>query len=819
MNFFNNIWSKVQKTKEIFEKAEQTKQQVEKAERLAQTKKLREAVKLGKEIEARWSTNPSWVKELVGEMAMGDLLYSLKNNVSSWELKIKQAENLLTQAKELENQDQGTPFETKNLSKCLELYKQHNKIIDATEWIAHVAQLESKIDLRNRFQNLVNQAKNKGKNGFYKEGIQDLFAAQKLFDIQEIQKEIIAYQQQGVKQEKYENSLNKTKDLARQGYFLQAITLFKSELVQFTRSDGKELLAKLEEVFAVRQNFQGGLIAEKKGDLALAILKYKSVLQVLPELEECQLRLGIATLKQGKYAEAISCLKDIKGEEAAYFRGFAYAKQEDWRQANREWKTVKNIAIKEQFLVLRNLVESDRSSLMQTIQQFVENNQLLLAQETSEKFMAKFGAFPVVESNLNKHILPLMEHQLWQTQDWEKIGNSAKYAWLAKQDITSLHNWAIATYYLAHIDASHLPDLIIIWFAALANININPKLKDLPWLGSTSLDLENVAQKLTKLIEDLIDGFKEKDVEKYLNLRDIYRQEKAAITLLVSKSNLTFKAKEILITPGLYLSQKEQFTQINLPNDELGALYTHWGKAVAACLQKDADRGIKIKPSVASSTLENFADSFVSYHESCYYLENSNWHQAREPLKKAKNLINSRENWSQNLDKLCTKQSKKIEKIEEHLEFAQFWYDSLNSKGSKTYLVEYKTRNIALKLSEEKITPQNGLSELNELKKIDSNNPILIEVINKVEFVIESEKIERYFKQNNFEEAIRLAKLSHNQDIRHWVAKICVDILLNGAENQSLSYELIRELGLEAYKLCPHAPEFQEIYRTLKIIY
>ena len=50
------------------------------------------------------------------------------------------------------------------------------------------------------------------------------------------------------------------------------------------------------------------------------------------------------------------------------------------------------------------------------------------------------------------------------------------------------------------------------------------------------------------------------------------------------------------------------------------------------------------------------------------------------------------------IDLLCEKQRQKIDKFDEHLEFAQFWYELLGSKPARSYLAEYKAKQIGNQL-------------------------------------------------------------------------------------------------------------------------
>ena len=380
-----------------------------------------------------------------------------------------------------------------------------------------------------------------------------------------------------------------------------------------------------------------------------------------------------------------------------------------------------------------------------------------------------------------------------------------------------MHNWAVASYYQAQTDSTKLADLIVAWSTALANLHLDPFLKNVLWLGSTSVNLNEVSSQLKQLLEVSIDAVKDKDVKEYLRLRDLYRREMVALRLM-GNSSCGMKIKELAITPGCYQKNCLRLPKMTFPAQVWGALYTDWGLAVAACLEGDTARAMQIKPTIhPSSEAERFAYLFVSYYEGCYYLQNHNWRKAITPLKQAKTEIKTRSDWREEIDKLCSQQRQEIDKFEEHLNFAQFWYELLSSQSARSYLAEFKSAQVEEKLAKERISTSQALNELNEIRKIDERNPVVIDLIKRVEFNQELEKIDQLLKKNQFEEAVRLAKRSNHERIRYIVAEICLKILIKGVESRQLPLEMVHQLGRWAKELCPYEPAFQEIYRSLRL--
>lgn len=237
---------------------------------------------------------------------------------------------------------------------------------------------------------------------------------------------------------------------------------------------------------------------------------------------------------------------------------------------------------------------------------------------------------------------------------------------------------------------------------------------------------------------------------------------------------------------------------------------------MAACIEGDSARAIQIKPKTNSvSVAEKSADSFVIYHEGCHYLQQQKWRKAITSLKQVQGEIKKFPDWVREIDRLCEKQRQKIDNFDEHLEFAQFWYELLASKPARSYLAEYKARQIGNQLAEEKITLNQGRKQLLELKQIDKANPIVIDLIKRIEISQEMSSIIDSMKQDRFTEAVRRAKNSNHQEIKYQTAEIFIDMLLAGAEKRQIGRDEILQLGRWAKEICPYEPAFMGVYNSL----
>lgn len=811
------------KLSRLLKQASRSKQQAEKIDKLAKQKKLREAINLAEEVLSWWSLHPSLLESLVRWFRLGELLEQLERNIKNWREDIIQVELKASQAKDIEAKDRNNPYETEILLEASQLYQDCNRLNNEPRFIEAIARIEQKLQSRQKFQELMAQGKKEVEGGFYKQALITFERAKELFSITELEEQIVFCQNKSQEQDKYENILTQANQIAREGKFQQAISLFEPALAEFPRTDGDQFLSKLKKIVYAKDCFRMGVQAEEAQDFKVAVVKYQETLKILPELTECQMRSAIASIKNNNLTQVFSFLQEINNDQASYLRGLAYAKQRDWKQANREWKNIKFNRVEEQRQIIKTLIERDRLSQIKEIESAVDNNNVEIAKTLSLEFINKFGSDPTIKQNLENHIQPLLEHQIWEAQDWQQITVKTAQIWLEQEDIKSLHNWAISTYYQAQTNSNKLADFIIAWSTALANIEHNPTLQNIPWLGSNSIDIKNVSAQLKQVLENVIDAVKDNNIEKYLKLRDIYRRDMVTLSLVQQNNNCGIKIKgQLVILPGSYKYFPHLLSGIRFPRKVWGALYTDWGKAVAACHEGDTARAIKIKPSKnPSSEVDDFAYCFVSYHEGCYYLQNLEWRKAIKPLQQAQSDIKAKSDWCKEIDRLCELQRQKIKDFEEHLQFSQRWYELIATQSSRSYFAECKARKVAEKLSNKAISHQQGLNELRDIRNIDRNNPVVLELIKTVETVQESEEIDRLLRQGKYEEAVRVAKRSSNEDVRFRLAEFCLEVIFKQIQSGNLSYEAIQalnQIAQWAYELCPYEPAFQPVYRQLREI-
>ncbi|MBR8833941.1 MAG: peptidase M, neutral zinc metallopeptidase site [Stigonema ocellatum SAG 48.90 = DSM 106950] len=803
---------------DAWQQAPQTKEASQKAEQLAQRKHLREAVTVTEKALAFWSRKPGFWERWICQLLLGNLVNKLTQQLQEWRKQVATVDKLAANAKNLLKQDTGDPWETQALSNAITVYQRCSKIIHDARVLQAINQCQQELQKRQQFQGLAKQAQSQAENRFFKNAISTYSQAEQLYSTEAVTQAITAATAQVQQEEVYYFTLQRAQQAESEGRLRGAIGLLEAALTEFTRSDGLDLLHKLQSIVKGRELFRQGLAAEKAGDLKAAVSLYENAKSLLPEITNCCIRLGLVTIKTQDWVTALSYLEDIPGEQAAYLRGFAYAQQENLQLAYREWQGVSSARIAEQREILKSLSQRQRLLSLQHIEQLVKAEKLEQAKAASTEFLQKFGSDPLVEQNLTQHIQPRLEAAVWQGADWKFISTQTEKNWIAQPNIITLHNWAVANYYHAQNEPNKLSDLIISLSTALANINTDITLQDVPWLGNKCVDFVSVFNELKQRLESAIDILKDSNINNYLKLRDCWRLESVALELMGQPALRGVKINDVFVTPGCHnhyisLCQPVSVKQIDTSQQILHSLYTAWGLAVAACIAGDSLIAMKLKPSTnPTSRFETFAQKFVAYYEGCYHLQQQKWREAINPLKQAKPEIQANQDWQREIDRLCILQRQTISDQKEHLDFAQFWYDILGSQTARSYLAEYKAEQIREQVTNKEISKQQALIELDKIKQIDAQNPIVIELMMRIQIAQAAEVIEDLLEKNNLKAAVIFAKENSYPTIKNMVAKICIDILSQGFKSREIGFEDIYNLGCWAYELCPDNQDVQEIY-------
>ena len=801
-----------------------TKVASQKAQRLAQNKHLREAVTIAEKAVAAWSSKPDFWERLICQLLLGNILDQLTQQLKQWRLQVAEVDKLAANAEALLKLDTGDPLETQVLSGAIALYKRCTKILCDDQLSQSINQCQQELQQRQDFQRLIAQAASLAENRFFKKAIATYSEAEQLYHTESVRLAIAASNAQVELEEVYDSALQKAQQASHSGRLHGAIALLESALTNFQRREGLELLQQLQLTVKGKEQFRQGLAAEKVGDFKSAVSLYEAAQILLQNPKECQIRLGLVALKTQNWATALSHLEGVDGEQAAYLRGFTYAQQGNLQQAYREWQSLSHQQIASNRQILRTLSQRQRLNLLQNIEQLVCCGNLEAAQATSAEFLQRFGFDPIVEGNLNEHIQPRLEAAIWQNTNWEIVANKVEKIWIYQPNITTLHNWAVAAYYrfVETRNFASLHNWIIALSTALANLTHESALKDVPWLENQVVDLEAVSFELKRRLGEAIDNFKYQDINEYLQLRDRYRLEMVSLRLMSEQPTEGMKVKDIRVSPGCYNRYFNHWLDnwVNgiEPNHKiLHSLYTPWGLAVAACLEGDTQRAIQLKPATnKSASTELFAQNFVAYHEGCYQLVQQKWREAMTHLEQASSEIKTSVVWQQEIDKLCSMQRQAISNFKEHLEFAQFWYDLLGSQPARSYLAEYKAEQLRQKLANQEILLDLALRELQDIKQIDDRNPVVLDLIERVEYMQEIEEIDKLLKRQKYEEVVSKAKRSRHERVKFRVADFFIEILINNIDKGDFrDYQAVQQLGRWAYEICPDEPAFQEVYRRV----
>lgn len=795
-----------------------TKEAHQKSTQLEKNKHLREAVSIAETALAFWSRNPKIWERLTCQLLLGNLLHQLIHNLQIWRQEVAKADKLVAQAKKILQQDHGDPWETQNLTNAITFYQRCNKILYDTQVLETIHNCQQEIKKRQQFQALVKQAQSQAESWYFKNAIAIYSQAEQLYSTQALTQAIATATAQIPQEEIYNASLQKARQGEIEGKLRGAIALLESAVTKFPRTDGRDLLNQLKSLVQGRELFRQGLAAEKAGNFSTAISLYDQASTLLPDQTNCRIRLGIVTIKMQAWKTALCYLENLPGEQAAYLRGFACAQQENLQLAYREWQGISSPNVIQQQEIIKILSQRQRLCALKNIETLVTDSKLEQAKIASKEFIQKFGSDLLVEENLSQHIEPRLEVAIWQDKNWQVITEKTEKIWLDQPHVNSLHNWAVANYYYAQQHSQHLRILTISWSTALANIHQDVLLQDVPWLGNKSVDFNVVFHQLKQQLETFIDTVKDKDIHQYLQLRDCWRLEYIALELMGQPAIKGIKINDVFVTPGCYhhyvsRAQPISIQTIDPQHKILHCLYTNWGLAVAACLTGDSQRAMQLKPiNQPSADLEIFAQKLVAYYEGCYYLQQHKWQAAITPFQQAHSEIKINREWQTEIDQLCGLQRQNISEDQEHLAFAQFWYDILASDNSRIYLAEYKAEQVREEVASQKISKQQALQKLERIKLIDAENPVVLDLIQRIEDALSLEVIEEFLDENNLEGAVNYAKKNGKAKIKNVVADVCVDILIDGFKTRKLGFEDIYHLGRWAYELCPDDPSIQEIY-------
>jgi tetratricopeptide (TPR) repeat protein len=432
----------------LFKQASQFKIAAQKAEELARDKHLKEAVGIVEKTLNLWSSPPSFWERLMRRWLLGNLVKQLQGQLAQWQSQLLEADKLVYEANTLRERS-SDPLETRTLSRAIGLYQRYTEIVFEESVLAAIDQCRKEIGQRQQFRALITAAEAEVQQKFFKSAIALYYQAQQLYSTEAVTRAIDIYSAQFRHEKIYEAALNLAQQGFKDGRLQWAATLLESALANFTRFDGIDLLEQIKLALRGKQKFRQGLKAEQLGSLNEAASMYAEAKELLDDPTECLLRLGVVAIKTQEWAKSQAYLKGLSGEQAAYLRGFAYTNEGNLQQAHREWQPLTQTSMETQRHVLKSLAQRQRLLLLKNIEQLVKHENWQDAQAASNAFIEKFGCDPVVEGNLEAHIQPRIAATVWENPHWQTAIERVEKVWLEQPNFTSLHNWAIATYYYA----------------------------------------------------------------------------------------------------------------------------------------------------------------------------------------------------------------------------------------------------------------------------------------------------------------------------------------------------------------------------------
>ena len=770
------------------QKSRATRKLLKDIQAFSNQKKLIEAIEIAENIIKNWYYEPNWKKWLFLDLFTGESCKSLIKKISTWKFLVESSNELIRLAKELEESFLNDPERADALSKSLEFFQKSLDIVENSNIRDSFIKCSKKLSDCQEYFKLFNLSKEYAIQLQFQDALKILNEANFFFDTSNLQ-ELKSIYQSKVKEEKsYLESLAKVHKIISDGSFEEALNIFTPTWNCFPRSDGKRLISKLQNLIKGQKIYQIARIAEENRDYRLAITNYKESLKLLPKVQYINFRLVITLIKTEQFEAALSLLNQLEGEQVIYLKGLIYTKQKQWEQAKAQWLKILSPVVKPQLEQLEICIESQKYEYFKNIENLVKSEQLELASKISLEYLQSFGQDENVEYNLVNYIQPSIQKELWQKGDWILLANQSQKKWLKEYDPHELHNWAIACYREGLENSSNLPEMFMVWMIVLANLQRDPVLKDIPWLLGVTPDIQSLAQRILLLLESTLENIKESKPLEYLSLRDLFRCDLAAWRLLKNSYPFEMTFHQYFITPSIFNKFTTEFKQTTLPRQIWATLYTKWGQQVAACLEGDFKRAIQITVnSQPQNELERFAQSYIDYQFACNFLKEYQWKKSFDYIKKIKSYSKIESDWYIQLDLLCQNQRKEIEAYSEHLSFSKGWYELLGTREAKRYYVDYKVEELAQKLGKEQISLGEAARALKSFKEIDPQNGLVLDLLQKINFIQESDRVFSLLKQGNAQEAVTVALNSSNLELRYHLASILMEFFQKNERTFSYS--------------------------------
>jgi hypothetical protein len=639
----------------------------------------------------------------------------------------KEAKREIELAKSAIDRDTSNPFENDLLLTAIDHYQKSYQLVEQNSCLSAITGLQQEIDRRYEFQALFRSATENFYSKNFEKSLTFLLLAKEIYAPPKLVATILDCEEHAKAERVYIQSLGEAQTVSYTGNFRSALTIVDRALAKFSREDGENLKIRLSRAIAAKEQLNLGKIEESIGNIIAAKEHYLGALNLMPDWSEPKLKLAILAIQTGTKRDPLEQLATVDYPQITCLKGLLYIRARQYAKAREVWSSADLHLVREYWHSSSSLMLAEFKIVQPQIERLVAQDELEQARILSLNFINQVGSNSLIKKNLENCINPGIEAKIWRSRDWKNLALLAHENWRNSPTIASLHNLTVAQYYAAKID-NNIERLMIYWSTAIANIDLNPTLKNLPWMGTKSISIEDISEKLWQLLEQQIEDIKESNLDEYFRLRDRYRQEFCAVKLAKSDVNAKISVSGLTISPGFY---RDYYSHIPLTGEPQvwQTLYTKWGTAVAACLERDPQRSEIIRSDLAvNSSIEEFAQHFILYEQGCYYLQQEDWRKAIYPLNDAKNAIIEHRLWQRKLNDLCTERRKTIDDFDEHMDFAKFWDDLLSSSESEDYLVQYKASKIQLDWSEDRVADRLSVYRIKSLLDKYPDHPVVKQI-------------------------------------------------------------------------------------------
>lgn len=754
------------------------------------------AVHRGRELLEAWPEPTSPLDRWLNQDSLARLRQQLEGNVIMWTARLGERDRLTHQLQvELEGLPRD-PFDRVALLR-IELLLSRAVQLGTTPALATLdEQGRAEGERRHAFRKHFERARAKMAAGEFKQAAKAIDRAEQLYAHPIVMETRMALVPHLEAEERYLSGVAEAQAKMAERHFRAASRILSVALQAFSRAEGRELLQEAEREARAQQVLLEALEAEQAGRQEEAIAAYESVnTQPL-----ARIRRAILLFRRQRLEEALLCLEIARGNQAQYWRGFVAAQLGHPARALEEWHELEGDGVMLQRRQLESKARRDRLLSQRQLEELVEERNWEEALRHAEAHEARYGADSQVTYNVEHHLLPQRDLELWESQTGAQRLQAQKEAFFADPSASRLHNWFVCAYQQVLQDRTRLPELVPLWLMTVANLAHYPS----PLRG---LERPAVLRQLEMLV-------REDEVA-----QDRFRLASLVLELAGTPPRAGYFAGELLVLPGIHSEGPELAWRSGDPATSrlIEALYSAWGPAVAACLAGDLMRAVALKPAVARTEAERLAEALLAFKRGVVSLRTGDLKAAREYLGVAKAELASRPDWRAEAETAFRARQGTVTDVAEALTLSACWKDLLDTQEARAYWVELRARNVATQLGEERISEAAALIELGTLLKVDADHALALDIKRRIEEMQDMRAVFQHLEAGRFQEAVSRARQARHDSVRQTVAERLIMLAVDGLEQHRMNPMDAREIVVLAHQIKPHAPEFREVYRAFHV--